>query len=555
MKTTATGAARREGAVPAQPLPKNIDWARRIRWCELGFCVAISAYVAACHFAFLCHRGSLWRDEVQMVNIALSPTLSDFWRDLSMDTFPALWPATVKCWSLLCGASDGSLQVLGLLVGLALLACVWFAAWQTGRGFPVLALPLFALCPTVIRHGDAVRGYGLGLVLLLLMYARVWKAALAPSGRRLVLGLLAAVLAVQCMYFNAGILLALGAAGAALGLRRRSWKPVLAVGGIGLAAASSLSFYYAGPLSRPGRIRGVAQIETSFLRIARRIAEDMNAAGRFAVWACLGVAVLAAVAAVYAAVRFARDRRTDDRGIFAGAAAIAAIASYVALWLVTGQPLKFWYYMPSTALLAVSFDAAFETSVLAGRTGRLVRLCGAGLLVLMVAPAAWRECRVRMTNVDLIAQTLGKKAAKDDLIVLVPWRSGVTFARYYRGAAPWTTLPDLGISRVQRVDILDQRTAEREPILPVLQRCEGTLRDGRRLWIVGHLAPPPSGPPQPPLPVQGPRDQFQYMEYWSEQMSYLLSRHATGHGEVDLGSTGPITDYEHARLLWFEGWR
>ncbi len=416
----------------------------------------MTLYAVVCHFVLLNHRGALWRDEVQIVNIALSPTFSDFWRDLAIDTFPALWPATVKGWTAFYDSSDGSLRVLGLMVGLATLAAIWWAAWQVGRGFPVLALALFALCPTVICFGDTVRGYGLGLFLLLLMYAQVWKAASEPTARHLVLGLVAAVLAAQAMYFNAVILLALGGASTVIALLRRTWKPVLVTGGIGLLAAVSL-LPYADPLTRQSQWRGILHTAVTLSLVLRALSAATNSAGAFAVWVWLGVTLLALAAAIQAAASAVGERRKEegagsrkpaavlpansslppayyDAGIFAGATVVAGIAAFAGFIFFVSQTTNVWYYMPLMAVLAASFDAVFEASALAGQIGRVARLCLAAVLLALTAPAAWSNCHIRMTNVDLIAQHLEKRAGKDDLIVLAPWYRGVTFSRYYHGA-------------------------------------------------------------------------------------------------------------------------
>jgi hypothetical protein len=553
MKAAASGRSPRGGPAPA-PLPlRSAARDRNIRWCEFGLSAAITLYVVACHFVFLAHRGALWRDEAQIVNIALSPTFSEFWRDLAIDTFPSLWPATVKCWCSLYGDSDGSLRVLGFLVGLSIVVSVWHAARQVGRGFPLLALALFALCPTVIRYGDTVRGYGLGLLFLPLMYARVWKAAAAPTARNAAWGLLAAVLAVQTMYFNAVLLLALGAASAAVALRRQTWRPVLAVGGIGALAAVSLLPYAPG-MAWQSQWRDIMRFDISLSWIARMVSDAANTAGSFAVWVWLGATVLAVAAAVYTAAHYARDRRAYDAGIFAGAAIVAGIASYVAFIFITGGRTNIWYYMPLMAFLAIGFDAVFESGPLAGRGGRVFRLCAAGLLLVLTAPAAWSECHVRMTNVDLVARTLTDKAGKDDLIVVAPWWPGVTFARYYHGATPWTTLPDLGRLRLLRYDILKQRMAEREPIQPVLQRCLDTLRAGHQIWIVGGLPHPPKEPPRSPPPIPaGPMDEGPYTTGWLKELSYFQSQHSPVVNKLDVACPDPVLEIERADLLWLQG--
>src|SRR5437899_633264 len=85
------------------------------------------------------------------------------------------------------------------------------------------------------------------------------------------------------------------------------------------------------------------------------------------------------------------------------------------------------------------------------RPGRLA-------VVLVIAGSSavhtWQQAQVRQTNVDLLAASLGERAAKDDLIVVTPWYMGITFERYYRGAAPWKTVPPLESHSFHRYDLI-----------------------------------------------------------------------------------------------------
>jgi hypothetical protein len=547
-------------------------WGAVIRWCEFGLCAAMTAYLIACHFVFLEHRGGLWRDEVQIVNLGLSPTFTDFWKDLAIDTFPALWPAVVKCWSLVAGSSDASLKFLGLVVGLSIVAAAWWAAWQVGRGFPLFTLALFALCPTVIRYGDTLRGYGLGLIFLFLMYAQIWKAVVEPTWRHIIFGLITALLAVHSMYFNAVILLALGAASAAISLRRRSWKPVLIVVGIGILAAISL-LPYTDPLSRQKQWHDIIGYDVSFSWIMGKVVASMNAAGGFAAWVWLCLTILALALVIYTAVQFARGRGNAayDAGIFAGATIATGIAAYWAFIFSTRQPTNIWYYMPLMAFLSLGFDAVLEGSVLANPVGRIARLAGVAALFALTVSAAWSSAHMRMTNVDLIAQTLEKTADKDDLILVASWWPGVSFNRSYHGAAPWTTVPDLGPLRVQSYDVFKQRMGEKEPMRPVRDRIVATLRGGHRVWLVNWpivnwpmttwptlnldllQRQLPSEPPSPPPLPAGKMEENFYLGPWFLQAAYDILHNAVHAELVPVESSDPVSDMENPVLVRFDG--
>jgi len=542
-------------AAPAPQGPSR--WDAAIRRSEFALCMEMTIFIVVCHFVFLRHRGGLWRDEIQIVNLGLSPSLADFWKDLVVDTFPALWPAVVRCWTWIGGESDGALRVLGLLVGLSIVASLWWTSWRVGRGFPLLGLALFALCPTVIRYGDTVRGYGLGLVCLLLMYAAIWRVAIEPTARNVAIGLVAALLAVQSMYFNAVVLLALGAASAAISLRRRTWKPVLAVTGIGLAAAISL-LPYADPLSRQAEWHDILSYTVSFSKIAATCIESVNASGGFSIWVWSATTVAVVAAVFYAATRhFGRLAGGDyDGGIFAAVMIVAGILAYLVFVFATKHPTNVWYYMPLLAFLAVSFDAVFETGLMAHRTGWIARLVAAAVVFLLTIPAAWNGAHVRMTNVDLIAEVLQKKAGKEDLIVIGPWWLGVAFNRYYHGESAWMTVPDMGSMRLQRYAVLKQRMAEKDAIRPLRERIAATLHGGRHVWLVGWLSvmPPDGMPHDPPPPIpEGPMNEEPYMYAWGEQMTYDLQHNSSSHAFIPVDAHGPVSEAENAKLLWCEG--
>jgi hypothetical protein len=544
-----------------------------IRWCEFGLCMAITACVIALHFVFWNHRGGLWRDEVQNVNLGLSPTLAVYWKDLAIDTFPALWHATVRAWSWIAGASDGSLQLLGLLIGLSIVGAVWWAVWRVGSGFPLLTIALFGLCPTVIRYGDSLRGYGLGLLLLLVMYAEVWRAASAPTWPRIGVALVTALLAVHANYFNAVVLLALGAASAALAVWRRDWKPVACVVGIGVLAAISL-LPFADPLSRQKEWHDIIRYDVSISWFIQKLTNSMNAAGVFACWVWLGIALVVVAAVVIdTTVRSLRSQREvrRDAGLFAAAVILAGIAGYLVFLFATRQPTNVWYYMPLMAFLGISFDVGFEGSLLASPLGRVIRLIGVAALVAVTMPTAWSAMEVRMTNVDLVAQVLEKSSDKDDLIVVASWWPGVSLSRYYHGAAPWTTVPDLGPLRVQRYDVFKQRMGEKEPMRAVRDRIVATLRGGHRVWLVNWpiinwpiakwptvnltalqlgLRAEPQSPP--PLPA-GPMEENPYLSAWFLQAAYDMFHNAEHAEVVPVESRDPVSEMENPILLRFDG--
>jgi len=89
----------------------------------------ISLAGAGIHLAFLTHAGGLWRDEVNTINLAGRHSLGE----IANDSFPVLMPLTVRAWLALgLGQSDTVLRLLGVMVGLGILAALWVAALRGG---------------------------------------------------------------------------------------------------------------------------------------------------------------------------------------------------------------------------------------------------------------------------------------------------------------------------------------------------------------------------------------------------------------------------------------
>src|SRR4029077_2318741 len=76
------------------------------------------------------------------------------------------------------------------------------------------------------------------------------------------------------------------------------------------------------------------------------------------------------------------------------------------------------------------------------------------------------ECR--QTNVDLIAGRLSTEVARNDYVIVHPFYCGVTFERYYKAAAQWTTLPPLEEYALQRYDLFKAKMQTKDPIAPVI---------------------------------------------------------------------------------------
>jgi AraC-like DNA-binding protein len=75
-----------------------------------------------------------------------------------------------------------------------LIAALWMNARTFGYQYPVMALALIGVAPSVIRWGDSMRAYGFGMLLIVLTMGAIWSYAKLPSPRRLLVATAMSVL-------------------------------------------------------------------------------------------------------------------------------------------------------------------------------------------------------------------------------------------------------------------------------------------------------------------------------------------------------------------------
>ena len=176
----------------------------------------------------------------------------------------------------------------------------------------------------------------------------------------------------------------------------------------------------------------------------------------------------------------------------------------------------------------------------------------------MAAPG-WRQVGERRTNADIVASLVGKEAVAGDLVLVSPWYYGVSFRRYYKGEAEWTTLPPLEDLRIHRYDLLKAAMARPSPIDPVLEKATEALKSGHRLWLVGVFPDPrdveqPAALPPAPHPSSGwycaP-----YIITWGRQVSFLLKSHVLQAEVLPTGAGRPVNPYENMPVVVVSGWR
>jgi hypothetical protein len=143
---------------------------------------------------------------------------------------------------------------------------------------------------------------------------------------------------------------------------------------------------------------------------------------------------------------------------------------------------------------------------------------------------------------------LERAARPGDLVIVTPWYLGISFDRYYRGDARWTTLPPLADHAFARYDLLMRRMASESPIDAALGRVEETLLAGGSVWVVRSLPVLPRG--RPPLalpPAPGGPGGWRSMPYnwaWTQQLDALLHARAATRARLRLEGEAAVSPFE-----------
>lgn len=551
-----------ERATTRRPVP--------IRLGPAEWVVATILTVAAVSFQvlFLMHAGPLWRDEVNSAEFAGMPALADIVSFLPYDGFPLLSTLVVRGWIASgLGRSDFGLRILGLLVGFALLAALWFTSRRLRCRAPVASLALVALNPWVVSSVASIRPYGIGAVLIVLTLGLVWSVIEAPTAKRVLAAAALAVLGVQCMYQNAFLLLGILAAGMATALLTSRPRTAVALGAIGITAALSLLPY--GPSIAAARAWNVViQAPTTMKYLFTVFFEALKTGPVLQAWPWIALAL----AGLIAAARSLRARTGSPRSspggsparqspgaaIFGVSAAIATTVVFLAALRGTRLPTEPWYYVPLMATIAPALDAALTGASRDGARGALRVLLCSGIAV-SAALSGWRPLMERRTNLDAVASYIGSGASEADVIVVYPMYYAISFQRYYKGPARCMTIPPTEGARIHRYDMLKSAMVQPNAIEPVLEAMAQALRSGHRVWLVGGLPNPDLGKPAPTLPPAptAPSGWYcgPYLVTWGQQASHFLgSRALRGDPVAPLGK-GPINPYEHVPLVVVTGWR
>jgi hypothetical protein len=511
--------------------------------------------IAALHVVYNRHAGPLWRDEVNSLNVALMPSLGEVLATSGYDSFPAAWTLLLHAWVRSgLGATTDGLRLLGLAIGLGTLAIIWWTGRRLGVAAPLATLLLVGMSPTTIIYGDEVRGYGLALLAILWVVGALWGVVQRPSGGRIAVAQAAAILAVQSHYVNCFLLLGVSLAAAGVCVARRAWRACVAIFAIGAVAALSLAVNLPGLRYAAGLApiyRGSWDLAWFANMLMSARAPDVPVLE----WAWL-VALAVAIPGLVLGIRAGRD---GDRVRYVAAALVLASLAFAVFLRLVQVRSMYWYYLPILAFAALCADVALDE--LARRVRRVwpAQLVAVALVALAALPSVASAVRIRMTNLDVIAATISKDARPDDLVVVLPWYYGISFAHHYRGATPWITLPAFDDHRFHFFTTLAEKMRRGDAVGAELERVARTLQDGGRVWVVGTPSVPPPGetaaPPAPATDLATAPPAGDYEEAWERQLGGLLRDRGRDTWKVQLADVGRVNVWENHPLLLVEGWR
>jgi hypothetical protein len=458
------------------------------------------------------------------------------------------------------GASDFDFRLLGMLVGMGIIGALWLNARLVGQGLPLISLVLLGFNTFFIQWGDSIRGYGIGSGLNLLAFALLVRVIEQPNWPRTAAALLAALVSVHFLFQNSVLLFSICTAAIAISLSRRQWRAASMVLGIGLVAALSM-VPYVGPLTDARQWTIVVERSTTLPGLWSRLSDTLASPLPVMTWVWHLLVVLA-VAGVLGLIWKNRtselEERPKDLLFICVLAMVIAIGAYFVFLEIVSRFTYPWHYLPLIALVAVTLDCVIQFLATTAWM-RVVRLTIVIIIAGTLLVPAWQKVQVRQTNIDLVTQELGKFSSAEDFIIVEPWFYGVSFNRYYSGAANWMTLPALADHRIHRYDLVKAKMESSDPIDDVLHNVVKTLQSGNRVWVVGSIYFPeseaavPSLPPAPSSPWGW--HEWPYLEAWSLQVNFFLLTHGMRSQFVRIPVDDPVNEFENLQLMVVQGWR
>jgi hypothetical protein len=525
-----------------------------LQWMEPGTAIVLMIILLSLHVTVFLYSGALWRDEISSINLINVRSWDLFWDKFQFDSFPVLWIVLLKAWNFIgLGKTDFALRALGLIIGLGTLGAIWYAARSMELRLPLISLVLFAMSPTALAT-DSLRAYGLGVLLILVTLGTLWRAIQNPSPKLMIFSLLSVILSVHSLYNNSFLVFAICMGAIAVFIYRRQWKLILFPLGTGMIAAASLLPYY-GIIAAVGERNIIAEFPVDLQCIYGKFRQAIDPSGSVLVWLWAGFAIFSVIIMISILMKSSKDSTVKQKelAVFSLTTLTTGTAAYIVFIRTLAYETQTWYYLPFMAVIIILMDKMIDIFCEKYRQAGILRVAVTLITAVFILTFSWDAAHVRKTNMDIVAAKLEIVAGKNDLIIVYPFYYGISFDRYYKGSAAWTTMPEITDNSVQRFDLLKLRMMQSEPIKPVLQKITRTLQEGNSVWMVGGWNLPVSDkvpvvlPPAPDSPYGW--NARVYIGLWFHQAVYHIRKPGYSIMEVTVRAPGPVSKFENVPLF------
>lgn len=523
------------------------------------FAVA-SACVISLQVVLFSNAGAFWRDEVSSIALAKLPTFFDVASSLERDSFPAFFVSILHL-SMKSGliTTDAALRFFGTLIFLSTIAALCLNARLTKSPPPLLALALLAFNAMFFYYGSSIRAYGLAAALIIILFGCVWKVVEHPTMWRILAAAFAAILNVQTSYQSLYLVPAVFTAGIITCIMSGRRRHAAILAGIGVVSMLSVLFYL--PV-----IASVAQWENAqrvpifkFSYVFEGAFEAMGAGSYLLLLIWLNLFLIAVFFSIWRLLnRVGDERERPDIVFYSFFTLLAAWPAFIFFVKYVGRWTYAWQCLPLMALQAAALDSFFGETL---RRRVYMKALLSVLIVLVSVPSLWQYAHTRRTNVDLVAKRLLSDSKANDLVLVNPFWNGISFKYYYRGDAPWETLPFIRKDRVEDpvreiIQLEKDPQAAQETSFGQISR---TLKGGGRLWVAeGHPYLPSSDQAREiapaPHPLYGWYSGY-YAAQWSANAWLYIRTHAEKVQRVSIPMNQQVSRFEDISLYMAEGWR